>query len=172
MKNAPAITLALLLAAAWFFAVSNNGEAAPIAHAALIDRVAAYVDNEAVTLSELEEKYEAAKKISPDIRRIEVVNTMINRLLLKREAARRKIIGPSADAVIEQLIDLTIRSYIIIKHEEIERFFAENIAAAASSDIESIRAEIEKYLTEIEVNRRLAKLIEELRNRAYIKIQL
>ena len=165
MKNAPAITLALLLTTPWFFA-GSCGEAA------LNDRVAAYVDNEAVTLGELEEKYEAAKKISPDIRRIEVVNTMINRLLLKREAARRKILGASEDAIIEQLIDLTIRSYIIIKHEEIERFFAENIAAAASSDIESIRAEIEKYLTEIEVNRRLAKLIEELRNRAYIKIQL
>lgn len=137
-----------------------------------MDRVVAYVDNEAVTLGELDEKYAAAKKISPDIQKIEVLNTMINRLLLKREAARRKILGASEDAIIEQLIDLTIRSYIIIKHDEIEKFFAETVDKNSSTDIESVRAEIEKYLTEREVNRRLAKLIEELRKQAYVKIQL
>lgn len=147
-------------------AVLCNGEAA------LLDRVAAYVGNEAVTLGELEDKYEAAKKISPDIQRVEVLNTMINRLLLKREAARRKITGPSDDAIIEQFIDLTIRSYIIIKYDEIEKFFVENPGKFPLTDIEDIRSEVEKYLTEREVNRRLATLIEELRKQSYVKIQL
>jgi hypothetical protein len=162
MKNALAITMTALLV----LAVLCNGEAA------LLDRVAAYVGNEAVTLGELEDKYEAAKKISPDIQRVEVLNTMINRLLLKREAARRKITGPSDDAIIEQFIDLTIRSYIIIKYDEIEKFFVENPGKFPLTDIEDIRSEVEKYLTEREVNRRLATLIEELRKQSYVKIQL
>jgi len=65
----------------------------PVVSAEVIDRVVAFVDDKAITLSELEEKYKAAVKLSPNIKKEDVLNTMINRVLLLREAKKLRIEG-------------------------------------------------------------------------------
>src|SRR3989304_5892407 len=60
----------------------------PSPSSAIKDRVVAFVDNTAITLSELDEVYTESLKHTPDITKEKVLNTLVNRLLLLREAKK------------------------------------------------------------------------------------
>jgi len=144
----------------------------PVVSAEVIDRVAAFVDDEAITLSELERDYKAAAKILPDIKKKEVLKTKINRMLLLREAKKLRIEGPNPDAIIKEYIELKLRTFIKITEDDLMEFYEQNKKEFGKTDFDSARDKIEEYLIEKEVNARLKKHIEELRTKAYIKIQL
>jgi hypothetical protein len=136
------------------------------------DRVVAFVDNSAITLSELEVKYEETLKMTPDITRDEVLNTMVNRLLLLKEARKMRLEAATEDALLKEYIDLKIRAFIRIKEEELTDFYNKHINEFQGKEFEAVRDDIEKYLTEKELNERLKSHINELRENACIKIQL
>jgi len=136
----------------------------------LCDWVVAFVDDEAITNSELQEQYRETLKITPDISKEEVLNTMINRILILREAKKYRIEGPSPDSVIKEYIDLKERAFIRVPETEIERYFKENSSMFAGKGFEDARDDIEQYLIEKELNVRLKKTLGELRKTAYIKI--
>ena len=94
----------------------------PVLFAEIRDRVVAFVDNTAITLSELEETYADTLRVTPNITRDEVLNTMVNRVLLLREAKKIRLEAPSEDELLKEYIDLKIRAFIRIKEEEIDRF--------------------------------------------------
>jgi len=136
------------------------------------DRVVAYVDNDAITLSELKERYSGALRITPDITREEVLHTMINRLLLLREAKKIKLEAPSEDALLQEYIDLKIRAFIRINEAEIVVFYEEHIDDFQGKALENVWEEIESVLIEKELNERLKSHISELKENACVKIQL
>lgn len=136
----------------------------------LRDWVVAFVDDEAITNSELQEQYRETLKITPDISKQEVLNTMINRILILREAKRYRIEGPSPDAVIKEYIDLKERAFIRVPETDIEKYFKENSSMFSGKGFEDVRDDIEQYLIEKELNVRLKKTLDELRKMAYIKI--
>jgi hypothetical protein len=140
--------------------------------AALRDRVVAFVDNRAVTLSEFKERYKKTREAVPDISEEEVVNTMINRILLLREAKKYRIEAPTDDEVVKEYIDLKVRAFITVGENEMEAFYKQNISQFTGSDYDKVRGEIEKYLTEKELNERLKSMLVDLRKNASIKIQL
>ena len=144
----------------------------PLVSAEVIDRVVAFVDDEAVTLSELDEDYRAAVKLKPDIKKEEVLNTKINRMLLLREAKKLRIEGANGDEVIEEYIELKLRTFIKITEDDLREFYEKNRKEFGKTDFDDAREKIEEYLVEKEVNIRLKKHIEDLRTKAYIKIQL
>ncbi|QWR77629.1 hypothetical protein [Candidatus Magnetomonas plexicatena] len=138
----------------------------------LLDSVAAIVNDTAITYSEFEKKYEEAQIFSnaakiPMLSKTDVISTMTNRVLLKSMAIAMKLSGKDDDELIAKFVDIKVRSYAIVREEDIERFCTEN-KVKAESDEE--RKKIEKYLTEEDVNKRLKALIEELRSKSYIKI--
>lgn len=141
-------------------------------HAELIDRVVAFVDDKAITLSELEENYRDSVKLKPEIMREEVLNTLINRTLLLREAKKLRIDAPSKDEIIHEYIELKLRTFIKITEEDIKDFYEKNTKEFGKTELDDVRDKIEDYLIEKEVNLRLKKHIEDLRSNAYIKIQL
>ncbi len=134
------------------------------------DSVVAYVDNIAITCSELKEKYDDMQKLSPDITKEEVINTMINRLLLVREAKKIGLEASSEDELIKTYIELKIRAFIRIKEDELKKFYETNIDNFYDKEFEEVRDEIESYLIEKELNNRLKKHIDEMREIACIKI--
>ena len=144
----------------------------PAASAEVIDRVAAFVDDKAITLSELEDNYKTAVKLRPDIKKEEVLNTKINRMLLLREAKKLRIEGANADEVIREYIELKLKTFIKITEDDLREFYDKNRKEFGKADFDDARAKIEEYLVEKEVNIRLKKHIEDLRTKAYIKIQL
>lgn len=136
------------------------------------DRVVAFVNNDAITLSELEMKYNNTVKVTSDITQEEVLNTMVNKLLLLREAKKIRLEGPSEDELLNEYIDLKIRAFIRIKEEELQDFYNKNITKFEGKELDSVSDEIEKYLVEHEVNQRLKAHINELREKSCVKIQL
>ncbi len=151
-----------------FFSFSNF----TFSYAELIDRVVAFMDDEAITLSEFRQQYKNTLKLSPQISEVEVLNTMINRKLLLKEAKKYRIEASSEDEVMKEYIDLKVRAFIKVSETGIEDFYKRNILKFSGRDYEDAREEIEKYLTEKELNEKLKEALEDLRKNAYIKIQL
>lgn len=140
--------------------------------AELIDRVVAFVDDKAITMSELEENYRDTVKLKPDIKREEVLNTMINRMLLLREARKLRIEAATKDEILQEYIELKLKTFIKITEEDIREFYEKNRREFGRAEFDDVRDKIEDYLVEKEVNERLKRHIEELRSKAYIKIQI
>ncbi len=136
------------------------------------DRVVAFVDNTAITLSELEMKYAATVNVIPNISRNEILDTMVNRLLLLREAKNIRLEAPSEDELLKEYIDLRIKTLISIKEKELTDFYEKHLADFQGKDFETVREKIESYLIEKELNQRLKSHINALREKACIKIQL
>jgi hypothetical protein len=141
-------------------------------HAGIKDRVIASVDDQAITMSELDEQYRNTVKISPDITVEEVLDTMINRILILREARKYRIEAASLEQVMHEYIDLKIRAFIRVGENDIEQFFQENRDKFAGKEFEDVRDEIDAYLTEKELNARLKETLKELRRDAYIRVFL
>jgi hypothetical protein len=140
--------------------------------AELIDRVVAFVDDKAITLSELNETFMKTRRVQPDISRQEVLITMINRLLLMNEARRLKLEAKSDDELLNEYKELKVRAFIRLKEEELEDFYRKNSAEFQGAPYEGVRDKIEEYLTEREINRKLKEHLAELRGKAQVKIQL
>ncbi len=140
--------------------------------AGIRDRVVAYVDNTAITLSELEKKYAATVHVTPAVTREEVLNTMLNRVLLVREARKLRLKSQLEDELLREYVDLKIRAFIRIKDEEIKDFYDTHTADFLGKELDEMREGIENYLIEQELNKRLKEHITELRKNACVKIQL
>ncbi len=143
-----------------------------VAEAEIFDRVVACVDDQAITLSEFQEQFNSAKKLTPDITGEEVLDTMINRLLLLREAKKYMIEAPSNEEMLNEYIDLKVRAFIRVSEKDIEEFYGANKDKFKGKDYDDVREEIEKYLTEKELNERLKETLKKLRKNAYVKMQL
>ncbi len=142
------------------------------AAAQIKDRVVAYVDNTAITLSELEEKYAETIRTAPSVTREEVLGTMINRILMIREAIKIRLQSESEEALLKDYIDLKIRAFIRIGDDEMRSFYDLHSLDFAGKSLDEVRDDIEDILTEQKLNERLREHIEELRNNACVKMQL
>lgn len=136
------------------------------------DRVVAYVDTAAITLSELETRYIDTRKVTPDITREEVLNTMINRVLLLREARKLRLEAPSEDELLKEYIDLKVRTLIRVKEEDIQDFYNKHKDEFEGKDLEDVREIIENYLVEHQLNEQLKAHISQLRKNTCVKLQL
>ncbi len=97
---------------------------------------------------------------------------MINNLLLVEAAKNMRLEAPDDDKLVQEYIDIKIKPAIIIREEDMERFYNENRGQFKGQDYVDVRDEIEKYLVELDTNKQLKKLIEELRSKSDIKILL
>jgi len=140
-------------------------------HAGIQDRVVAFVDNTAITLSDLEEKYAETLKAAPNITKEEVLATMVNRTLLLREAKRFRLEAPAEEELLKEYIDLKLRAFIRIRDQEIADFYQQHLVDFQGKEFDEVRDQIETYLTENELNQRLKSHIGELKGKACVKVQ-
>lgn len=138
----------------------------------LVDRVVAFIDDNAITLSELESAFADARKVTPEITRHQVLNTMINRYLLLKETSGLRLTAEDEATLLNEYVDLKIKAFIKIGEGQIREFYEENKANFKGFDYYDVKDDIERYLIEKEVNRRLKDHIEELRSRSYVKVLL
>lgn len=142
----------------------------PPASAVIEDRVVASIDNEAITMSELDEAYRAAAKLNPDETREEVLNAMINRTLLLREARKLRIEAGDEAKLLEEFIHIKIRGFIIVGDEEIREYYDSNKDRLGRAKFEEVRDKVREYLIEEGTNSRLRALLEDLKAKAVIRI--
>lgn len=160
------LNIIIPIIAIFFIFLSNFG------YAEIIDKVVAFIDEQAILLSEFDAHYKSMSKFMPDIKKEDVLNTMINRTLLLREAKRLRIEAVSKEDIIKEYIDLKLKTLIEIKESEMKDFYENNKAQFSKAEFDLVRGQIEQYLTEKEINTALDKQIKELRSKAYIKINL
>ncbi|MDI6800861.1 MAG: hypothetical protein QMD01_02225 [Thermodesulfovibrionales bacterium] len=139
--------------------------------AEIIDRVVAYIDDTAITLSELHDEHIKMGKNVVNITKQDVINSMINRILLIKEAKKMRLEASTDDEMIRDYIDIKIKSLIFIKEDEVKKFYNDHISDFRGREYRSVRDDIEKYLFELETNRQLKNHIAKLRDNAEIRMQ-
>jgi PHD/YefM family antitoxin component YafN of YafNO toxin-antitoxin module len=144
----------------------------PLCIAEMIDRVIAYVDDNAITYSEFREKFASMRDVVPGISEEDVVNSMINTLLLLDQARKMRLEAVSHDDLVKEYVDIKIKSRIFIKEEQITEYYKSHRNEFRNKDYLSVREEIEKYLTELEINRKLKEHLEDLRKGSNIVVRL
>ena len=135
----------------------------------VVDRVVASVDDLAITQSELYERFRDVRRIDRNVTLKEVLEGMINRILILRDARRFRLSGEE-DSMIRQYIDLKVRALIRIDEDDVENYYRAHSHEFSDRGFDEVREEITKYLTEQEVNRRLRIRLEALRRGAHIRI--
>jgi hypothetical protein len=157
---------------ALFIAIVLMLSISSVCSAALIDRVIAYVDDRAITWSELKERHDIIRKVSPGITEEETLNSMINALLMLQKAKKLRLEAPTEDDLIKEYLDVTIRSRIAVSEEKMLEYYNKNRADFKDREFGAVRGEIELYLTELETNVKLKEHLKELRAGANIVIRL
>lgn len=149
-----------------------------VVHAEVLERIVAIVNNKVILLSEYEEALEAAGKSDQKVTEDAVLDEMINRILIL-EQAKRLSLGISDtvenvddDRLIKEYIDRRIKAFIHIPIDEIESDYKNNRGSFAEREFYEVKDEIEDYLVERALKRKIAEHVEELRMKAYIRIQL
>lgn len=141
-------------------------------NAGVIDRVVAFVDDEAITLVEFNRYLRAARVYTPDISDEDAMNIMVNRRLLLKEAGRLMLKSSDEDQLINTYIDIRVGAFIKIPPEEIRIFYSENRKKFKDASFNQVRERIEAVLTERELNKKLREHIKKLRAQSYIRINL
>ncbi len=141
-----------------------------ISNSEIVERVVAYVDDYAITLSDVREAIVNSKVAQRPFTELEAIEALINRALLLREAKKMKIEGQESDQI-NEYIEIKIKSLIFIKDEEIQGFYEANQERFKGVALISVKDKIEKYLLEQETNKRLIEHLKELRERADIRVQ-
>lgn len=142
--------------------------------AGLLDRVVAVVNDKVILLSDLEREIAASGNSAPALPAAGILNELINRQLLLDEAVkfRMNALDPDDQSVIDLFIERRIRSLIHIRLSETEAYYTRNSDSYGDSPFYDVKDEIESSLVEKELKIRLGRHIEELRKKAYIRIQL
>ncbi|MFN3739887.1 MAG: hypothetical protein ACK4TF_04345 [Thermodesulfovibrionales bacterium] len=142
----------------------------------ILEATVAVVEDDVITLSEFNERYEAMKRSFPDISKKEVLQTIINRLLLLREARLSRIaesrgLSPAEeDRVIDEYIEIKIRALIRIPEEEIQKYYETHRANFSGRPFHEVAEAIERLLIEKKTNEMLDEALRDLRKKAYIFI--
>ncbi|MBI5195681.1 MAG: hypothetical protein HZA10_05125 [Nitrospirae bacterium] len=148
-------------------------------NAGVVERIVAIVDDEIITLSEFKDAFQDAINSGAKKTDMEVLDGMINRILLLREGKKFRLEEPAAEsrtlednAIINDYIGRRLKTLIHIPPEEIEQFYEKNRESFNSKDFYDVRNDIETYLVEKQLNKKLLEHINELREKSYIRIQL
>ncbi len=137
----------------------------------IIERVLAVIDDEVITMEDYNKTLSDMKKRFPEIKPDEVMDMMINRVLLLKEARRIGIMKRSSDdEIINEYIDIKIRSSVFITEEEMMEFYNKNKDRFRNRSFNDVAESIEHYLREQKTNKLLEEHIKELRRNAYIRI--
>lgn len=149
-----------------------------ILNAEVLDRVVAVVNDEIILFSQVEEAFQEANDAALEVTREEVLDGLINRILLLSQAKnikRKHIYSGTTERedniLINEYIEKRLKAFIRIPYNELELFYQEN-REFFTEDFLGVRDEIEAYLIEIELNKKLSEHLEKLRGEAYIRVQL
>ena len=165
-----------LLLTSHFLLLTSNFLLLTSSHAEVLDRIVAIVDDDVILSSELEEAF---MKAGEGMKRDKVLDDMINRSLILKQAKKFRIgysgSGGKAkedDVIISEYIEKRIRAIIHLPFEKMELYYKDNRESFGDKSFYDARDEIEGHIIEGELEKKLREHINELRKRSYIRIQL
>ncbi len=168
------VFIGFLLLSTFYFLLSTS------LYGEVLDRIVAVVDDEVILLSELNNKYQVSLDSGLEVTREEVLDGMINRALFLKEARRFSTENGFAlqtkedeNRLINEYIESRLKVFIRIHFSDIEFFYYEEKKSSFKDEsFNDVKDEIEEYLIEKELNKRLIEHIMELKEKVYIKTQL
>jgi hypothetical protein len=144
-----------------------------------LDRIVAIIDDDVILSSELEDAFLVAVMTDDGVTKDEVLEDMIDRFLLLKQAKRFRISSPGNggeinedDRIVNEYIEKRIRAVIYIPFEKMESYYMDNIESYGNRKFHKVKNEVEAELIEEELKTRLKKHVKELRGRAYIRVQV
>lgn len=140
------------------------------AYGGIIDRVVAFIDDQAITLRDFQQYYRLASRFHKGLTPEKAIETLINRLIILREAYRMKLKGSSDDELINTYIDIKIRAFVRVSEDEIIRFYRANRERLGGVALDDVRDQIETLLREKKVNSLLKRHLRRLKQGSYIKV--
>jgi len=187
---------------------------AATAHAVLVDRVVAAVNNDVITLSELQQAiaFNAALggKGSGSGVEMETLQGIINRRLLLQEAYRLRVADVSEQDIaaevgrlhqrfgteaaygeflartgmteeqlekllgerllVERFVEKKIGLFARVNRDDVQAYFREHLGEYKDKRFAEVQKQITTLLTEQKVNQQLDQYVDELRSRAFIRI--
>ncbi len=143
---------------------------ASVCEARVIDRVAAFVDDYAITERDLDGAYAKAAAADRTVTRAAVLNSIIDRYLLVREARRAHIDYNDDETAVTEFLNIKVRSAILIPEDKMRGYYDAHPDEFAGKSYEDARDAIERTMMEEEFNRRLLELIKQLRASSSIRV--
>ncbi len=144
-----------------------------------LDRIVAIIDDDVILSSELEDVFRIAAIAGKGITRDEVLEDMIDRFLLLKQAKRFRISSRENgggiykdDRIVHEYIQKRIRAVIYIPFEKMESYYMDNIESYGKEKFHKVKDEVEAQLIKEELKTRLKKHVKELRGRVYIRVQV
>jgi len=149
-------------------------------YAEVLERIVAIVNDDLILLSEFRETLQSAREADSTVSGESVLNEMIDNMLLLNEANKYSInVSDKTNKnerdnhiVIGEYIDRRIKALIHVPYEDIEQYYQMNIDHYRDKEIMDVRDAIEEQLLEAELKTKLREHLDELRKKAYIRIQL
>ena len=149
-------------------------------HAEMLDRIVAIVNDDVILHSEFSTTFETAMEYDPDVTESNVLDEMIDRLLLLKEARKFRLTSSDDEqgkvkddkVIIQEYIDVRLKGFIHVPYEDVEYYYNQKKDRFSGKDFFDVRNEIEEYLIEQELNIKLLEYIEDLKRKAYIRVQL
>ena len=164
----------LLVIGVSVFNIGING------HAEMLDRIVAIVNDDVILHSEFSRAFETAMEYAPDVTASDVLDEMIDRLLLLKEARKFRITSPDDEQgkakddmlIIKEYIDVRLKGFIHVPYEDVEYYYYQKKDSFSGKEFFDVRNEIEEFLIEQELTIKLNEYIDDLKRNAYIRIQL
>lgn len=149
-------------------------------HAEMLDRVVAIINDDVILHSAFSKAFETAMEYDPDVTESDVLDEMIDRLLLLKEARKFRLTSSDDEqgkvkddkVIIKEYIDVRLKGFIHVPYEDVEYYYYQKKDSFSDKDFFDVRNEIEEYLIEQELNIKLIEYIEDLKRNAYIRVQL
>lgn len=144
--------------------------------AEVLDKIVAIVNSEIILQSELNAALKAARAADPGASDDTVLNDMIDRMLLLEQAKRLRQGSSDGkkddDALVKEYIERRIRAFIHVPIEESESYYNINRQEFGDNEFYEVKDEIEGFLVQMALEKKLVGHVEDLRMTAYIRIQL
>ncbi len=142
----------------------------------VVERVVAIVDDEVVLLSEFNETFRVYEEAGENLTNEEVINQMINRIILLREAKRFGLNQDGRDRkfdnnTINEFIYRRIKAFIHVPFDDIKTYY-NNSEKYNGREFYDVKDEIEELLVSKELVKRLREYIREQRQKSFIRVQL
>lgn len=140
------------------------------ASALVLDSVVAYIGDEAITLSELQEAMGRRLEYEPTASRREVLDALIDRRLLVQEARKFNLQAPDDEALVREYLEMKFSSYVLVKDADVEQYYHSRREAFAGRTLDSVREDIRRLLMEQAIERKLKEHSQGLKKKYHVKI--
>jgi hypothetical protein len=139
----------------------------------------AIINDDVILQSELNEALQSARKLDNGADKKMILNELINSTLLLEQAKKFRLGNSDARYInmddrklVDEYIEKRLKALIHIPFRDIEYYYMYNLEKYNNKDIYEVKDEIENYLIEMELEKKLFEHIDELREKAYIRIQI